>query len=299
MERGNKMADDRIRWDEKPVRLGKKGFVTWKTAMNELNQRVGLLKNLKPSVEDKSNIVNAINEISERVGVLSELQTGVKTSIVNAINDLHGWLISVNNWVGLRNEVQVKYITTHGNTLSKLVNYLLGRDETVATAASVEEVAAQASAAATKAESAEGLATSANTTATTASEWLGKKSDFTNMPPLPNPNLTKLVKDLFGMHPIGQKSAFLTKTVTTTIPSLPAHSWCSANIVYPAVTDYKVLAKISRLTEYVPQTSPVAIETAVCDSDGNVYNFTDTTLTNVEIETIVIYANFGHFAAIG
>ena len=58
------MADDRIRWDEKPVRLGKKGFVTWKTAMNELNKRVGLLKNLKPSVEDKSNIVNAINGVS-------------------------------------------------------------------------------------------------------------------------------------------------------------------------------------------------------------------------------------------
>lgn len=293
------MAEDRIRWEEKPVRLGKKGFVTWKTAMNELNKRVGLLKNLKPSVEDKTNIVNAINGVSDRVGILSELKTGVKTSIVNAINDLYTFVSSVNNWVGKRTDVESKYITAHGNTIGKLVNYLLGRDETVATAASVEEVAAQASSAATKAENAESLATSANTTANTASEWLGNKSDFTNRVPLPDPNLTKFVNDLYNMHPIMRNSAFLTKSVITTIPSLPAHTWCSANIVYPDVTDYEVLAKISRLKEYVPQTSPVAIETAVCDSDGNVYNFTDSPLTDVEIETVVIYANFGHFSPIG
>lgn len=174
------MADDRIRWDEKPVRLGKKGFVTWKTAMNELNKRVGLLKNLKPSVEDKTNIVNAISGVSERVGVLENLKTSVKTSIVNAINHLYDGLNSVRVWLGFDTEVDDKYITAHGNTISKLVNYLLGRDETVATAASVEEVAAQASAAATKAENAEGLATSANTTATTASEWLGAKSEVSS-----------------------------------------------------------------------------------------------------------------------
>lgn len=170
------MADDRIRWDEKPVRLGKKGFVTWKTAMNELNKRVGLLKNLKPSVEDKTNIVNAISGVSDRVGVLSNLKTKVKTSIVNAINELHERLNVVNIWLGLKSEVDTKYITSHGNTISKLVNYLLGRDETVATAASVEAVASQAAAAATKAESAESAASAANTTATTASEWLGDKS---------------------------------------------------------------------------------------------------------------------------
>lgn len=174
------MADDRIRWDEKPVRLGKKGFVTWKTAMNELNKRVGLLKNLKPSVEDKTNIVNAISGVSERVGVLANLKTKVKTSIVNAINELHERLVVVSNWLGLKTEVDAKYITAHGNTISKLVNYLLGRDETVATAASVEEVAAQAAAAATKAENAEGLATSANTTATTTSMWLGDKSEVSS-----------------------------------------------------------------------------------------------------------------------
>lgn len=174
------MADDRIRWDEKPVRLGKKGFVTWKTAMNELNNRVGLLKNLKPGVEDKSNIVNAISGVSERVGVLANLKTNVKTSIVNAINELNKRLNFVSNWLGIKTEVDDNYIAAHGNTLSKLVNYLLGRDETVATAASVQEVAAQASAAATKAENAEGLATSANTTATTASEWLGEKSEVSS-----------------------------------------------------------------------------------------------------------------------
>lgn len=174
------MADDRIRWDEKPVRLGKKGFVTWKTAMNELNKRVGLLKNLKPSVEDKTNIVNAISGVSDRVGVLANLKTKVKTSIVNAINELQGRLNVVGSWLGLKNEVDGKYITDHGKTISKLVNYLLGRDETVATAASVEEVAAQASAAATKAENAEGLATSASTTATTASTWLGEKSEVSS-----------------------------------------------------------------------------------------------------------------------
>lgn len=170
------MAEDRIRWDEKPVRLGKKGFVTWKTAMNELNKRVGLLKNLKPSVEDKTNIVNAISGVSDRVGVLSNLKTKVKASIVNAINELHERLNVVSIWLGLKTEVESKYITAHGNTISKLVNYLLGRDETVATAASVQEVAAQASAAATKAESAESTASAASTTATTASEWLGDKS---------------------------------------------------------------------------------------------------------------------------
>lgn len=170
------MADDRIRWDEKPVRLGKKGFVTWKTAMNELNKRVGLLKNLKPSVEDKTNIVNAISGVSDRVGVLANLKTKVKTSIVNAINELHERLNVASNWLGIKNEVDAKYIASHGNTISKLVNYLLGRDETVATAASVEEVATQAAAASTKAESAESLATSANTTAITANEWLGDKS---------------------------------------------------------------------------------------------------------------------------
>lgn len=174
------MADDRIRWDEKPVRLGKKGFVTWKTAINELNKRVGLLKNLKPSVEDKTNIVNAISGVSERVGVLANLKTKVKTSIVNAINELHERLNVVGNWLGIKTEVDGKYITAHGNTISKLVNYLLGRDETVATAASVEEVAAQAAAAATKAESAESLATSANTTAATASTWLGEKSEVSS-----------------------------------------------------------------------------------------------------------------------
>lgn len=174
------MADDRIRWDEKPVRLGKKGFVTWKTAMNELNKRVGLLKDLRPSVEDKSNIVNAISGVSERVGILKNLKTAVKTSIVNAINELHERLTVVSIWLGLKTEVDAKYITAHGNTISKLVNYLLGRDETVATAASVEEVAAQASAAATKAENAESLATTANTTATTASEWLGDKSEVSS-----------------------------------------------------------------------------------------------------------------------
>ena len=170
------MADDRIRWNENPVRLGKKGFVTWKTAMNELNKRVGLLKNLKPSVEDKTNIVNAISGVSDRVGVLRELRTNVKTSIVAAINEVHSCVSSLNIWLGLKSDVKEKYITAHGNTVSKLVNYLLGRDETVATAASVEEVAAQAAAAATKAENAESLATSANTTATTANEWLGDKS---------------------------------------------------------------------------------------------------------------------------
>lgn len=170
------MVDDRIRWDEKPVRLGKKGFVTWKTAMNELNKRVGLLKNLKPSVEDKSNIVNAISGVSERVGILKNLKTDIKTNIVASINYLYDGLNKVSIWLGLKTEVDEKYITAHGNTLSKLVNYLLGRDETVATAASVEEVAAQAAAAATKAENAESAASTANTTATTASEWLGDKS---------------------------------------------------------------------------------------------------------------------------
>lgn len=174
------MADDRIRWDEKPVRLGKKGFVTWKTAMNELNKRVGLLKDLRPSVEDKSNIVNAISGVSERVGILKNLKTAVKTSIVNAINELHERLTVVSIWLGLKTEVDAKYITAHGNTISKLVNYLLGRDETVATTASVEEVAAQASAAATKAENAESLATTASTTVTTASEWLGNKSEVSS-----------------------------------------------------------------------------------------------------------------------
>ena len=293
------MADDRIRWDEKPVRLGKKGFVTWKTAMNELNKRVGLLKNLKPSVEDKTSIVNAISGVSERVGVLSALRTNVKTSIVSAINEVHSWVSTVNIWLGLKTEVDAKYITAHGNTISKLVNYLLGRDETVATAASVEEVSAQVAAAATKAESAEGLATSANTTANTASEWLGDKNDFTEKTFVPNPNLTKLVNDLFYNHPFGQNSAFLTKKVTTTIASLPAHTMCTANISYPDVTNYHVIAKISYLKGYVPQTSPVAIETAVCDSQGNVYNFTDSPLTDVKIETAVIYANIGHFAPIG
>lgn len=174
------MADDRIRWDEKPVRLGKKGFVTWKTAMNELNKRVGLLKDLRPSVEDKSSIVNAISGVSERVGILKNLKTAVKISIVNAINELHERLTVVSIWLGLKTEVDAKYITAHGNTISKLVNYLLGRDETVATAASVEEVAAQASAAATKAENAESLATTASTTVTTASEWLGNKSEVSS-----------------------------------------------------------------------------------------------------------------------
>lgn len=174
------MADDRIRWDEKPVRLGKKGFVTWKTAMNELNKRIGLLKNLKPSVEDKTNIVNAISGLSDRVGVLMELRTNVKTSIVSAINEVHNWVSTINNWLGLKSDVKEKYINAHGNSISKLVNYLLGRDETVATAASVEEVAAQASAAATKAENAEGLATTANTTAATASEWLGDKNEVSS-----------------------------------------------------------------------------------------------------------------------
>ena len=292
------MADDRIRWDETPVRLGKKGFVTWKTAMNELNKRVGLLKNLKPSVEDKSNIVNAISGVSERVGVLKNLETTVKTSIVNAINELHKRLVVVSTWLGIKTDVDNKYITAHGNTISKLVNYLLGRDETVATAASVEEVATQASAAATKAENAESLATSANTAVTTASEWLGEKSDFTNKVPLPNPNLTKFVDGLYNMHPISRNRAFFTKTVITTIPSLPAHNWCTANIVEPDVANYKVIAKISHLKGYVPQTSPEVIATAVCDSNGNVYNFTDSDLTNVEIETVVIYANFGHFVPI-
>lgn len=171
------MADDRIRWDEKPVRLGKKGFVTWKTAMNELNRRVGLLKNLKPSVENKTNIVNAISGVSERVGLLKNLKTDIKTNIVAAINCLYDGLNAVSVWLGLKTDVDAKYITAHGNTISKLINYLLGRDETVATAASVEEVSAQVSAAATKAENAEDLATTANTTATTASEWLGNKSE--------------------------------------------------------------------------------------------------------------------------
>lgn len=292
------MADDRIRWDEKPVRLGKKGFVTWKTAVNELNKRVGLLKNLKPSVEDKSNIVNAISEVSDRVGTLSNLKTDVKTSVVLAINDVYAKIRSTATWLGFKNEIDDKYIKAHGNTISKLVNYLLGRDETVATAASVEEVAAQASAAATKAENAESAASAANTTATTASEWLGAKSDFTERTFVPNPNLTKLVNDLFYNHPFGQNSAFLTKTVTTTIPSLPAHNWCTANIVLPTVTDYKVIAEISHLKGYVSQTSPEVIATAVCDSHGNVYNFTDATLTDVEIETVAIYANFGHFSPI-
>lgn len=171
------MAEDRIRWDEKPVRLGKKGFVTWKTAMNELNKRVGLLKNLKPSVEDKSNIVNAISGVSERVGILKNLKTPIKTNIVGAINYLYDGLNEVSIWLGLKSEVDGKYITAHGNTISKLVNYLLGRDETVATAASVEEVASQAAAAATKAESAESTASAANTTAVTTSTWLGEKSE--------------------------------------------------------------------------------------------------------------------------
>lgn len=293
------MADDRIRWDEKPVRLGKKGFVTWKTAMNELNKRVGLLKNLKPSVEDKTNIVNAISGVSERVGVLANLKTKVKTSIVNAINELHERLNVMSIWLGLKTEVDSKYITAHGNTISKLVNYLLGRDETVATAASVEEVATQAAAAATKAENAESLATTANTTATTASEWLGDKSDFTEKTLIPNANLTKLVNDLFYNHQFGQNSAFLTKKIRTTIASLPAHTMCTANIAYPDVTNYHVIGKISYLNGYVSQSSPVAIETAVCDSRGNVYNFTDAPLTDVEIETVVIYANIGHFAPIG
>ena len=174
------MADDRIRWEEKPVRLGKKGFVTWKTAMNELNKRVGLLKNLKPSVEDKTNIVNAISGVSDRVGVLANLKTKVKTSIVNAINEMHERLNVVSIWLGLKTEVDAKYITAHGNTISKLVNYLLGRDETVATAESVEEVAAQASSAATKAENAQSTASAANATATTASEWLGEKSEVSS-----------------------------------------------------------------------------------------------------------------------
>lgn len=292
------MADDRIRWDEKPVRLGKKGFVTWKTAMNELNKRVGLLKNLKPSVEDKTNIVNAISGVSDRVGVLRELRTNVKTSIVAAINEVHSWVSSLNVWLGLKSDVKEKYITAHGNTISKLVNYLLGRDETVATAASVEEVATQAAAAATKAESAESLATSANTTATTANEWLGDKSNFTEVVPLPNPNITKLVNDLFYKHPFGQNCAFLTKTVTTTIPSLAAHNWCRANVIEPDITDYNVIARISSLNEYVPQSSPKPIDTAVCDATGNVYNFTDAALTDIEIKTLVIYANFGHFTSI-
>ena len=293
------MADDRIRWDEKPVRLGKKGFVTWKTAMNELNKRVGLLKNLKPSVEDKTNIVNAISGVSDRVGVLANLKTKVKTSIVNAINEVHERLNVVSIWLGLKTEVDSKYINAHGNTISKLVNYLLRRDETVATAASVEEVAAQASAAATKAENAESTASAANTTATTASEWLGDKSDFTEKTFVPNPNLTKLVNGLFYNHPFGRNSAFLIKKVTTTIASLPAHTMCTANILYPDVTGYKVIVQISYLKEYVPQTSPEPIATAVCDSHGNVYNFTDSPLTDVEIKTLVIYANMGHFAPIG
>lgn len=293
------MVDDRIRWDEKPVRLGKKGFVTWKTAMNELNKRVGLLKNLKSSVEDKTSIVNAINGLSDRVGSLSNLKTDVKASVVQAINEVYAKIRSTATWLGFKNEIEDKYIPAHGNTISKLVNYLLGRDETVATAASVEEVATQAATAATKAENAESAASAANTTATTASEWLGDKSDFTEKTLVPNPNLTKLVNDLFYNHPFGQKSAFLTKTVTTTIPSLPAHTWCTANILEPEVTDYRVVAKISSLTGYVPQTSPVTIETAVCDADGNVYNFTDSPLTDVEIETVVVYANFGHFSPIG
>lgn len=120
------MADDRIRWDENPVRLGKKGFVTWKTAMNELNKRVGLLKNLKPSVEDKTNIVNAISGVSERVGILKNLKTAVKTSIVNAINELHKRLDVTSRWLGEKSEVSSTTLT-HGNTVSALIEYLANK----------------------------------------------------------------------------------------------------------------------------------------------------------------------------
>lgn len=189
------MADDRIRWDEKPVRLGKKGFVTWKTAMNELNKRVGLLRDLK---------------------------TNVKTSIVNAINGLHDKLV-------------------------------------------------------------------------TLEEWVGQKSEFT--PTTPMSNLTQFINYLFTIHPAAQNGAIATKTVRTTIPSLPAHTWCSTNIVEPTIAQYKAIAQISTLDEYVSQTAPETIATVVCDANGKVYNFTDTDLTNVSISTVVIYANFGHFSS--
>lgn len=117
------MTDDRIRWDEKPVRLGKKGFVTWKTAMNELNKRIGLLKDFSNTVANKESVVKAINSVSDRIGLLRNLKTKVKDNIVAAINNVYDFANNTGEWLGDKSDVSEETLT-HGDTVSKLIEYL-------------------------------------------------------------------------------------------------------------------------------------------------------------------------------
>lgn len=205
------MADDRIRWDEDPVRLGKKGFVTWKTAMHELNKRIGLLKNLHATVEDKTNIVNAISGVSDRVGNLTDLSTTSKTTIVAAINSVWSYIKNtIEKWLGASTEVEEKYITAHGDTVSKLVNYLLGRDEKVATSDELKTVSEKADSAQNAADNAQStaneafegaksattIASSAQSDATAANTWLGSRDDMSDSTLAHGDNVSQIVEYL-------------------------------------------------------------------------------------------------------
>lgn len=198
-----------IRWEENPVPLGKRMRTATQNAIRELNRRAGLLKDLHDTVEDKSDIVNAISGVSDRVGKLSDLKTTDKSTIVKAINIVWTYVKStLEKWLGKSDEVDSSYKTAHGDTISKLVNYLLGRDLTnlqpsdiegfdsrITTAQKTADKANTAAAGAqttatdakTAADSAAGTAsaaqktaTAAKTTADTANTWLGDKSEVSS-----------------------------------------------------------------------------------------------------------------------
>lgn len=201
---------DRIRWEDKPVPLGKRARVTVQIAIRELNKRVGLLKNLSDTVVNRDNVVDAISGVSDRVGMLKNLKTQIKTNIVSAINYVYDAFTDFSSWLGGRASVEDKYKTAHGSTISVLVNYLLGRDENAATAESVAEVAKTANETKTAADNASELATNANSvaleaqgkadsakkTADNASNWLGSKSDVSADTLTHGNNVSKLIEYL-------------------------------------------------------------------------------------------------------
>lgn len=282
---------DRIRWEDKPVPLGKRARVTAQIAIRELNKRVGLLKNLSDTVVNRDNVVDAISGVSDRVGMLKNLKTQIKTNIVSAINYVYDAVIDFSLWLGSRSSVENKYKTAHGSTISMLVNYLLGRDENAVTAESVAEVAKTANSAKTAAdnatklaktakttaEGANNVATAAQATADAANEWLGTKENFSNPPD--NQNLTQLVSMLYNHY---NNYVALNIRQETNISSISAHSGTSLQYGIGGIAQtlyqkgYTVIGAtlISTATGTIATPTPGGWEiTNVTDADIDAFTF--------------------------
>lgn len=277
-----------IRWEEDPVPLGKRARTIVQRALRELSTRVGLLKNLSDTVEDKTDVVHAVSGVSNRVGNLVDLNTNSKTTIVSAINSIWTHVKeTMEKWLGKSTEVDEKYIAAHGNTVSKLVNYLLGRDETVASKESVGALAETVSDVRTAANNASELATNANSvalgaqekadsakkTADNASNWLGSKSDVSAATLTHGNNVSKLIEYLAqsgGGSANIARVAWNTQTTPQEMPyNVPANDVQSLTIpfsrTHEANTKYHIIG-----VEFVGDDFPMPNDISVDYFGGNI-----------------------------